>query len=94
MNLHFNEDVSSIEKYACNQNTGELHLEGKNSPRVAFPESMTEVGETSFISITPVKLRSLSDVYAKCNLSIVELRNMKMLPLIKLRRMLWTVKLR
>lgn len=36
-------------------------------------ESQTKVDETSSPSITPVKLRLLSEVYARCNINMIEL---------------------
>lgn len=40
-----------------------------------FVDSKTKLGETSSLSNTPTQLRSLSEVYARCNVNMIELEN-------------------
>lgn len=66
VNLQVNDNFNEFENIEVNVIAGSAQLEGSNLQRRMFQDSMTEIGELSFASTTLMKLKSQSDVYAKC----------------------------
>lgn len=59
MNLQLNENFSEPKNVEVNVTAELPQLEGRNSQRGMFQDSVTEIGELSFASITSAKLEPL-----------------------------------
>lgn len=85
MNLSLNEKYKVPESKIAQVTTKEdFYLEGSNTQSLELVDSQTKFRETSSLSDTLVRLRVLRDIYARCNVSCLNLRSMKKLKLIVL----------